>query len=210
MHVCYVGTVLPLGMDTLRAVLSAVAVVRARRPDLYARLRLHFFGTSNQRDPAAPPRVLPLAAELGVADRVTETPGRIDYLAAMTVLTQAGVILLMGSSERHYTASKLYPALLAERPLLAVYHEASSVTDILRRTAPPPAARLVTYGDAGPAGSRVEAIARELTAVLDRPADIPVAADAAALRGYSAESLAGVLAGVLDRARGWDRMRGRP
>ena len=39
----------------------------------------------------------------------------------------AGAILLMGSSEPHYTASKLYPALLAERPILAVFHEASAV-----------------------------------------------------------------------------------
>ena len=201
-HVCYVGTLLPLGEETLRAVLAAVALVRARRPELYARLRLHFFGTGNQTVPGAAPRALPLAAEIGVADRVTELPTRIDYLDALTVLTQAHAILLMGSSERHYTASKLYPALLAERPLLAVYHEASSVVEILRRAARPPAARLVTYGDTAPAAARVDAIAREIIELLDRPVDSPVVADAAVLIRHSAESLAGKLAGVLDLARG--------
>jgi hypothetical protein len=201
-HVCYVGTLLPLGEETLRAVLAAVALVRARRPELYARLRLHFFGTGNQTVPGAVPRALPLASELGVADRVTEQPTRIDYLDALTVLTQAHAILLMGSSERHYTASKLYPALLAERPLLAVYHEASSVVEILRRATRPPAARLVTYGDTTPAGARVEAIAREIIELLDRPVDLPVVADAAVLSEHSAESLAGKLAGVLDLVRG--------
>jgi len=151
--------------------------------------------------PGAPPRALPVAVELGVADRVIEVTMRIDYLDALTVLTQAHAILLMGSSERHYTASKLYPALLAERPLLAVYHEASSVAEILRRAARPPAARLVTYGDREPAGSRVEAIARELIGLLDRPLDLPVAVDPVVMREHSAESLAGALAGVFDLVR---------
>ena len=201
-HVCYVGTLLPMGMETLRAVLAAVRLVRERRPELYARLRLHFFGTSNQTVPGAAARALPIAAEIGVADRVTEVPTRIDYLDALRVLIQSHAILLMGSSERHYTASKLYPALLAERPLLAVYHEASSVTEVLRRAARPPAARLVTYSDAEPAGSRVEAIAGELIELLGRPLDVPVVVDAAVLKEHSAESLAGTLAGVLDVVRG--------
>ena len=58
---------------------------------------------------------------------VTETPDRLDYLDALAVLTHASGILLLGSSEPHYTASKLYPALLARRPVLAVFHEKSSV-----------------------------------------------------------------------------------
>jgi hypothetical protein len=200
-HVCYVGTLLPLGEGTLRALLTAVGLVSGRRPDLYARLRLHFFGTGNQTVAGAAARALPVAAEIGVADRVTEVTTRIDYLDALTVLTQAHAILLMGSSERHYTASKLYPALYAERPLLAVYHEASSVAEILRRAASPPAARLVTYSDAVPAGSHVEAIAREIIELLDRPVDSPVAVDPAVLREHSAESLAGALAGVLNLVR---------
>lgn len=200
-HICCVGTLLPLGTETLRAVLAAVGVVKERRSDLYARLRLHFFGTGNQTVPGAAPRALPIAAELGVADRVAEVTTRIDYLDALTVLTQSHAILLMGSSERHYTASKLYPALLAERPLLAVYHEASSVVEILRRAAQPPVSRLVTYSDQAPAGSRVEAIAREIIGLLDRPEGMPVVIDASVLTEHSAESLAGALAGVLDRVR---------
>ncbi len=55
---------------------------------------------------------------------------------------------MLGSSEAHYTASKLYPALLAGRPILAIHHAESSVVEILRRAAPPPMARLITYTDA--------------------------------------------------------------
>ena len=92
----------------------------------------------------------PIARECGVADVVTEMPGRLDYLDALSVLTQASGILLLGSSERHYTASKLYPALLAQRPILALFHEASSVVSILRAAGAEPSVRVVTYGDGEP------------------------------------------------------------
>jgi glycosyltransferase involved in cell wall biosynthesis len=198
-HVCYVGTLLPLGFETLRAVLRAAALLRERRPEIYARLQLRFFGTSNQTTADAPARVLPVARELGVADRVTEIAPRIGYLDALRVQTQAGAILMMGSSERHYTASKLYPGLLAERPILAVYHEASSVVDILRRAARPPAVHLVTYDDAGRAETRVAAICEALVSLVERPVYEPGLVDMAVVAEYSAEAQARSLAGVLDR-----------
>jgi glycosyltransferase involved in cell wall biosynthesis len=146
-HLCYVGTLLPTGAGTLRLLLRALA--RARRDDPAAsRLRLHFFGTSNQSDSGVH-RVLPTAVECGVADAVTELPGRLDYLDALAVLTDASAILLLGSSERHYTASKLFPALLAKRPILALFNEASSVVSILRAAASEPSVRVLTYGDSG-------------------------------------------------------------
>ena len=181
--------------------LTAVRLLRDRRPELYARLRLHFFGTSNQTRPEVPPRVLPVARELGVDDRVSEVARRIDYLDALTVQTQATAILMLGSSERHYTASKLYPALLAGRPILAVYHEASSVVEILRRVARPPAARVVTYADAARAEVVAETVYTELAGLVEDPVYDTTAVSAAALEVVSARTLAGELAGVLDRVQ---------
>jgi hypothetical protein len=206
-HVCYVGTLLPLGFETLRAVLGAAALLRDREPALYGRLRLHFIGTSNQTAPDGQCRVRPVAEELGVAGVVSEIPPRLDYLDALTVQVQATAILLLGSSERHYTASKVYPALLAERPILAVYHEASTVVDVLQRAARPPTARLVTYGDVDRAASRVEDIYEALAALVRNPVFDPAAMNLDALQEYSAKSLAGRLASVLDQAG--DRVRDR-
>jgi hypothetical protein len=200
-HLCYVGTLLPLGFETLRAVLGALARLRQRRPELYRRLRMHFFGTSNQTAPDARLRVLPVASELGVSDCVTEIAPRIDYLDALMVQIQATAILMMGSSERHYTASKLYPGLLARRPILAVYHEASSVVDILRGAARAPSARLITYGDRDRADSRVEAIYHELTALVEHPVYDPADVAPTALEAFSASALAGKLAAVFDLVR---------
>ncbi len=198
-HVCYVGTLLPTGFETLRALLTAAARLRDRQPTLYGRLRLHFFGTSNQTAPHAPCRVLPVARELGVDDVVSEVAPRLDYLDGLTVQTQASAILMMGSSEPHYTASKLYPGLLAERPILAVYHEASTVVEVLRRAARPPTARLVTYGDIERAASRVEAIYDALAATIEHPVFDPADVSREVVRQYSAAFLAGRLAAVFDR-----------
>jgi hypothetical protein len=198
-HLCYVGTLLPMGFETLRAFFVAVARLRDRDPDLYSRLRIRFFGTSNQTVADAAQRALPIAEELGIGGCVTEVAPRLDYLDALQVQVQASAILLMGSSEPHYTASKLYPALLAERPILAIYHEASTVVEILRSVAKS-TAHVVLYGDRNRAESRVDAIHGELKQLLIRPVyeDNRVVTDA--VRNYTANSLAHRLAELMDEA----------
>jgi Glycosyl transferase 4-like domain len=199
-HLCYVGTLLPLGMETLRAFLRAAGLLKKRRPEQYQRLRLHFFGTSNQRERNAPQRVIPVAKEFEVDDCVTEVAPRIDYLDALTVLTQASGILMMGSSEKHYTASKLYPGLHARRPILAVYHEASSVVDILRSAGQPPNIRMITYDDVHRAESQAETVYCELSAMLCDPEYDAAAVHMEAVSEFSAGHLAGKMAEVFNSA----------
>jgi glycosyltransferase involved in cell wall biosynthesis len=194
-HLSYVGTLLPAGFDTLRAVFAAVVKLRVSDPAAF-RLRLHFFGTSNQRTADAPMRVLPVAAEFGLLDVVTEQATRLDYFDALAVLRDSSAVLLIGSSERHYTPSKVFPALMAEKPVLAVMHGASNASDLLKRLGRPPSIRLVTYDDAT-AGARVDAIVAELRALLENPKYCPDAVDVRALEPTSACVLARRLAGVL-------------
>jgi hypothetical protein len=172
-------------------------LVRDRSPELYRRARLSFVGTSNQFDEGAAPRVLPVAQHYGVADAVREWPARIPYFEALSLLMRADGVLLPGSTERHYTASKIYPALLSGRPLLAVHHEMSNAVDVLRRAMPSDGARIVTYNDEGPrTPERVECIARHLSALIADPR--PAAADLSAIGDVSARSLAGRMGRVFD------------
>ena len=196
-HLCYVGTLLPTGFETLRLLLRGLA--RARRDDpAAAGLRLHFFGTSNQSQSSAF-RVLPIARECGVGDVVTEVPGRLDYLDALAVLAHAGGILLLGSAERHYTASKLYPALLAKRPILALFHQASSVVSILRDAGSEPTVRIVTYDEQPTTEERIGTVACHLRAIGQngsyRPSDVSLDR----VSNVSARELARRLAGLFDR-----------
>jgi len=200
-NIIYVGTVLPKGVETLRALLQAAALVRSRDAAAYGRLRLWFLGTSNRFDVQAPPRVLPIAEAMGVGDAVREVTSRIPYADALAVLRHAHAILLLGSTEPHYTASKLYPALLADRPILAAFHEASSVVDILTRVGGGPAVRLVSYGDEGPASpERIDCLARHLAALVHAP-HRPALLDLQPIEDVSARALARKLCGILDHTR---------
>jgi hypothetical protein len=196
-NICYTGTLLPLGIGTLRAVLAGTRALLERDPRLADRLRFYFFGTSNQTTDTTP-RVLPHARELGVEHLVREQPARLDYLDALDALRQADALLLLGSSERHYTPSKVFPALLASRPLMAVYHQESTVVPMLRAAAPAPALHLITFDDRRPVETLVGCVADALRALV-RAHGSPVSIDRNALEPWSARALAGRLAAVCDR-----------
>jgi hypothetical protein len=108
---------------------------------------------------------------------------------------------MMGSSESHYTASKLYPGLLARRPILAIYHHDSSVVQVLRRVAKHPTVRLVTYDGVRRAESRIEGIYSELGALMENPVYDMADVDMEGMQEYSANVLARRLAGVFARVR---------
>jgi len=196
-NVCYVGTLLPLGVATLRAVLAAARALIERDSSFADRLRFYFFGTSNQ-SAGAQARVIPHARELGVEHLVSEHPARLDYLDSLDALRQASALLLLGSSEPHYTPSKVFPALLAGRPMLAVYRRESPVVEMLKMAAPPPAAHLFTFDESRPVESLVGCIAEALYALI-RTAGSDVSINRSALEPWSARALAGRLAGLCDR-----------
>jgi glycosyltransferase involved in cell wall biosynthesis len=195
-HVCYVGTVLPKGLPVLRQVLSALRELRRESPAVYTKLRLHFLGTSNQRDAASPPRVLPLARELGVEDVVHEVPPRLDYLDALNVQVTASALLLIGSVEPHYTPSKVFPALLSGRPIVAAYHEASSVVGVLRASSTD--AVVATFTDERSLDAALPCLVRALERIASAGGLRP-ASSLDAVAEWSARACAGRLADVFDR-----------
>lgn len=132
-HLTYAGTIWPHSYPALHALLMGLAKMRDTYPELYDKLRLNFIGTTAQPDDTKNRRVMALATEIGVSERVTEIPQRLGYLKALNIVANADVVLLIGSDEPHYTASKLHPSLLAGRPVLAILHESSSACDMIRR-----------------------------------------------------------------------------
>jgi hypothetical protein len=196
-HVSYVGTLLPAGFGTLRALFAALVIGRSRR-GVSTKLRLHFFGTSNLRSADVAPRVLPIADEYGLADVVSEHAPRLDYFEALAVLKASHAVVLLGSSERHYTPSKVFPAILVERPVLALMHEASNAATLLEQLGHAPSVQLVRYGTEG-ANSHVQEISAALAALAEAPRYERGTVDIAALEPTSACALAGRLAGLLDR-----------
>jgi len=117
-----------------RAFFQALEQMLKSQPELRKVLRLHFAGTDYAPADRATKTVEPLAKEVGLDDIVTETTDRLPYFEALQCLLDADALIVPGSDDPGYTASKIYPYILARKPLLAIFHEQSSVVDVLRKT----------------------------------------------------------------------------
>jgi hypothetical protein len=166
----YVGRAGPDMATALRIVCGAMAQASSGR---LAQARLEFVGTDYATGARARKTVEPIAAELGLGARVSERTDRIPYLDALGRLTAADFLLLIGSDDPQYSPSKVYPYLLAGRPLIVVVHERSPIVELARRAG---AAIVVTFTSredvAGPAARLAAAWASLLDRLLDaRPID---------------------------------------
>ncbi len=132
-HWVYVGRGGGDMAGALRLLFAAVATARARDPQTWETVRMHFVGTSYAPAGRAEKSVEPVARECGVLDLVEERTDRVPYFEALQLLRQSAAILVIGSNSPGYSASKLYPCMLAARPLLALLQEGSPAGDILRR-----------------------------------------------------------------------------
>ena len=192
-HWAYVGRA---GQDmafALGALFSALAQARMADPERYSRLRLHFIGTSYAEGDRAQPTVAPVAAHHGVADLVEERPHRVPYFQALQILLDADALVVPGSDDPGYTASKLYPYILAQKPLLAVFHEASTVVNTLQETE---AGTVVAFGR----DSTVTQVAADIGRKWFEPKVFatPAKTNWEAFEPYSAREMTRTLASVFD------------
>lgn len=132
-NLSYVGTFLPRAGPLVRTIFQALRELRQSNPEIAAKLTLHFVGTSNQPDGHKRFRVQDIAREEDVGDFVVETPQRVPFLEALNILANSHGLLLIGSDEPHYTASKIYPALMSGRPYVSLFHASSSAHNILTK-----------------------------------------------------------------------------
>ena len=136
--------------------------------------------------------IVPIARELGAEDLVSETPERVPYLQALAVLNASDVVLVMGSTDPYYHASKLYPAIVSGRPILAICHRDSSISGVLDRTG---AGASVTFDHPADLDARVGEISGALELLLARPRRRP---DAAVIEPFTARASTARLARILD------------
>ena len=100
--------------------------------DNFKGFHFYFIGTSYASAGKGEPTIAPIAASLGLTDFVTEITDRIPFYQTLNTLLDADVLFVPGSNDAQYTASKIYPYVLANKPLLAIFHPASSVVPFLQ------------------------------------------------------------------------------
>jgi len=113
----------------------------------FENVEFHFIGTGKLPNDAASYNIKPVAEKYSLWQKVVfEYPRRISYLDVLVHLINADGIFILGSTEPHYTPSKVYQGILAGKPILAVLHEKSSAAAIIEEAA---AGKILTFDGAG-------------------------------------------------------------
>ena len=179
----------------MRTLFRALAKLASERPLLAERIRINFIGTSNQPSHVTHTPVRDLASAEGVGGLVFEMPRRVPFLEALSVLARSAGLLLIGSDEPHYTASKIYPALMSGRPYLSLFHRASSAHYILSAAG---GGFSFCFDTAEELDRLVPVLAAALTRLATAPGDLG-RADPTAYAPYTADAVAGRFAFIFDQ-----------
>jgi hypothetical protein len=101
------------------------------QPELFGKIKFYFIGTSYAPAGKGIPTILPLAKQYAVEAHVVEITDRISYYHSLLTLQQADALFIPGSDDPQYTASKIYPYVLAQKPLIAIFNKQSSAAEVL-------------------------------------------------------------------------------
>ena len=194
-NLVYAGALLPRGLTVLDTFLSSLGVLRDKAPRLAERICAHFVGTGTAPDDPKGHQVLPRAERLGVAQMINEHPHRIGYVDALNHQINSDGILVLGSTEPHYTPSKVFQGILSRRPIFGMLHEASTAVDMVRRAR---AGTVLTVTETQlPTAA---ATAEGLRSLLEDRAYDPDAVDWSAFESYTARETTRPTGGARDRA----------
>ena len=131
LQIVYAGAMLPKAYLPLEEIFKAVAENKNTYPDI----EFHFIGTGKTTGDASGYNIKPLAEKYGLWNSIVfEYPARIPYADVLVHMDIADAVFVLGSTEPHYTPSKVYQGILSAKPLLAVLHKESTAVDVIRRS----------------------------------------------------------------------------
>ena len=125
----YAGAMLPKAYKPLEKILESIVA----NPSIFTETEFHFIGTGKTPDDMNGFNIKSLAQKYGLWQNIIfEYPQRIPYLDVLVHLNIAGGIFILGSTEPHYTPSKVYQGVLSGKPLLAVLHKSSTAGNVIK------------------------------------------------------------------------------
>ncbi len=176
----YAGAFLPNSRIFMEQMFCAIAGLREHGV-WDEQIRMYFIGTGSYPGK----RISAYAQEAGISDIVSEDRSRYPFLHVLNFLSAADTVLVLGSTEKHYTASKVYQSLLSERPVWAIFHEESSAVKVMQECRADQ--YLVRYKEGMKSKELRNAIKRSL---LERLKEVKWKPDLDALDKYSAKESA--------------------
>jgi hypothetical protein len=131
LDIVYAGAMLPRAFGPLNEFLQAIST---NKP-YFKNVRFHFIGTGTSPNDPNGYNIKPAAEKYGLWQNIIfEYPKRIPYLDVLTHLAASDGIFILGSTEAHYTPSKVYQAVLSGKPILAILHEKSSAGEVIEKS----------------------------------------------------------------------------
>ncbi len=125
--IIYAGAFLPMsGLYTNLLFKSIKELIDERK--IKPNFKLYFIGTGKYPYKS----ISDYAKENQIQNLVKEIPERYPYLHILNFLAKAYGILVIGTTEKHYTASKIFQSLLSQRPIFAIFHHQSTTVNILK------------------------------------------------------------------------------
>jgi hypothetical protein len=194
-HHVYTGRCGPDMSMSLTIIFRAFKRYLAARPDEAKRIRFHFIGTDYAPRPFGREWAMPVARVEGVEEYVTEHCYRVRYFDALYYLINADALLGVGSNDPTYSASKIYPYVLAMRPMMLIFNELSPVLRIASKIK---CGLRFAFNDQSDIEAIVETVAEEWF-LKGRMRDFKEP-DLDAFRPYTAEGMTRSLAGYFDEA----------
>lgn len=124
----YAGAMLPKGYKPLDNFFQAIA----SNPEIFKNVEFHFIGTGKTPNDENGFNIKAIAEKFGLWNTIIfEYPARIPYLDVLVHLNIADAVFILGSTEPHYTPSKVFQAVLSKKPILAILHKASTAVEII-------------------------------------------------------------------------------
>jgi hypothetical protein len=194
-HMIYAGAMLPKAYSVLERFLKALVILRDTDAEVMKRLRVHFVGTGKSPNDSAGYNIQPYVRRFGLERWVSEHPNRISYGDVLNHLAHSSAILILGSTETHYTPSKVYQAVQAKRPIFAILHEQSTAAIVLRESR---VGCTMTFANSEPPEVRELAVA--LATFVRDPGYSADKVHWEAFAAYSARNSARLLADAIDSA----------
>jgi len=131
MKLVYAGAMLPKAYKILESFFKFIN----NNKDQFSNIEFYFIGTGKLANDPKSFNIKPLAIKYNIWETyVFEYPKRISYLDVLTHLNKANGVFILGSTESHYTPSKLYQAVLSKKPIFAILNYLSSACDIIEQS----------------------------------------------------------------------------
>ena len=185
----------------LRILFGAIRDLRPSNPEI-EKLRLHFVGTSYAPPALAKETITPVAREFGIADLVEERTSRLPYMQGLDLLQSADTVLVVGSDDEGYSASKVYPCVASGRPVLAVMHGASGAARVVNECH---AGLVAGFGVAESDDDLKLRLSLHISLALSSPPQVPFQTDWKAFEPFTAREMTRRLCRVFDTVTGGGR-----